>query len=261
MVAILESNVDVTEHKRAQRALEHAAERLDIISSTASRLLLSEAPQLVIEALCRRAMEHLGCHVFFNYLADDEADCLRLTAYAGIPEESAGKIEFLDYGTAVCGCAAREGMRIVVENIPETRDARTELVASFGVTAYAAHPLIARGRVLGTLSFGTRSRLAFTDDELSLMGIVADHVASAMDRAQLLQAAEERADELEVRGRDRTRELQQAYDQLISDTEVREKAKALVGRRRNGGPRNAHRRHRPRLQQYLLLLSASPNWQ
>ena len=41
---------------------------------------------------------------------------------------------------------------------PTPRDPRTELVKSLGITAYACHPLMSQGRVLGTLSFGTRTR-------------------------------------------------------------------------------------------------------
>ena len=180
---------DITERKQAEEALEKNLERLDIISSTASQLLASAEPQKIVEALCRRVMEHLDCHAFFNFLVDEERNCLRLNAYAGIPEETAREIHFLDFGVAVCGCAARDACRIVAENIPTTPDIRTELVRSFGIKAYACHPLFAQGRVIGTLSFGTKSRLTFTDDELSLMKTVADQVATAMERVRLLQAA------------------------------------------------------------------------
>jgi signal transduction histidine kinase len=55
-------------------------------------------------------------------------------------------------------------------------------VRSYGVQAYAAHPLLARGEVIGTLSFGTRDRPRFTVEELAVMKTVADHVAISIDR-------------------------------------------------------------------------------
>ena len=42
--------------------------------------------------------------------------------------------------------------------------------------------------MLGTLSFGTRTRPSFTDDELALMKAVADQVAIAMDRKRAEEA-------------------------------------------------------------------------
>ena len=198
----------------AEETLKKNLVRLDIISSTASQLLMSEEPQLVVESLCKRVMEHLDCHAFFNFLVDEERNCLRLNAYAGIPEETAREIHFLDFGVAVCGCAARDACRIVAENIPTTPDVRTELVRSFGINAYACHPLVAEGRVIGTLSFGTCSRLTFTEDELSLMKTVADQVATAMERMRLLRASEERSEELERRVEERTAELKQREEML-----------------------------------------------
>jgi two-component system, chemotaxis family, CheB/CheR fusion protein len=212
---------DITERKEAEEAknkadeiLKRNLERLDIISATASRLLMSEEPQSVVEPLCRRVMEHLDCHAFFNFLVDDERNCLRLNAYAGIPEETAREIRFLDFGVAVCGCAARDACRIVAENIPTTPDVRTDLVRSFGINAYVCHPLMAQGRVIGTLSFGTCSRLTFTEEELSLMKTVADQVATAMERMRLLRSSEERSEELERRVEERTAEIKEREELL-----------------------------------------------
>jgi len=214
--------IDITERKQTEETLKRNLERLAIISDTASQLLVSQTPHLIVEALCERVVEHLDCHAFFNYLVDDERNCLRLNAYAGIPEETARGIRFLDYGVAVCGCAARDAYRIVAENIPSMADVRTDLVRSLGITAYACHPLFAQGKVIGTLSFGTKSRSMFTEDELSLMKTVADLVATAMERMRLLQSAEERGIELEARVLDRTAQLRRqaelidlAYDAVI----------------------------------------------
>ncbi len=210
---------DITERKRSEDALTKNMERLDIVSTTASRLLMSEEPRKLVEVLCNKVLEHLDCHVFFNFLVDDSRNCLRLNAYAGIPETTAQEIHFLDFGVAVCGCAARDACRIVAENIPTTPDIRTDLVRSFGIKAYACHPLFAQGRVIGTLSFGTKSRLAFTEDELSLMKTVTDLVATAIERIRLLQSAREKAEELEMRVEERTYELSEAYETLRTEVE------------------------------------------
>ncbi len=95
----------------------------------------------------------------------------------------------------MCGCAARDAIRLVMEDIPSTPDVRTELVKSYGVKAYACHPLIIEGSVLGTVSFGTRSRTHFLPRELDVMKTVADFVAIAMHRLvskRALKESEER---------------------------------------------------------------------
>ncbi len=170
-----------------------AEERTQLLSEVTAQLLASGQPQQIVEVLCRRVMEHLGCHVFFNFLVDEPSGRLHLNACAGIPEEAAQQIEWLDYGAAVCGCAARDGCRIVAEQIQRTPDPRTDLVRGFGVQAYACHPLLVQGEVIGTLSFGSRTKVKFTDDELGLMKAVADHVAIAMQRIRLVASLEKHA--------------------------------------------------------------------
>lgn len=172
------------ERRQAEDDLRRSNERLDLLADTASRLLKSDSPQAVVESLCRSVMDFLDCQAFFNFLVVEEKQRLQLNACAGIPEEEKKRIEWLDYGSAVCGCAARDGARIVAEDIMNTPDIRTELVKSYGIKAYACHPLISGDRVIGTLSFGTRTRSRFSEDELSLMKAVADLVAIAIARKQ-----------------------------------------------------------------------------
>ena len=55
-----------------------------------------------------------------------------------------------------------------------------------------------QGRVIGTLSFGSRTKPAFAEDELALMKAVADHVAIAMQRIRLLESLERHAQAAEA---------------------------------------------------------------
>ena len=154
---------------------------------TSMRELKSE-PQKAVDSLCRRVMEHLDCQAFFNYLIDDKEQRLRMNACAGIPQEEARRIQWLDYGVAVCGCVARNGCRIVAEHIPTTPDPRTELVKSYGIKAYACHPLLGPGEtVIGTLSFGTKNREPFSEDDLSLA-----YVSKSGEPSDLLAAIRRR---------------------------------------------------------------------
>jgi PAS domain S-box-containing protein len=182
---------DITDIKETEEALRQSRRRAELLAQTAGTLLSGEDPQALVEELCVQVMEELDCHAFFNFMADDDAGRLHLNAYAGIPANEARRIEWLDYGVAVCGCAAQRGCRIVAEDIQSTPDPLTELVASYGIRAYACHPLTTGETVTGTLSFGTRSRDRFQENDLTLMKAVADHVAIAMARARAEQSVRE----------------------------------------------------------------------
>jgi PAS domain S-box-containing protein len=175
--------IDITEHKQAE-------ERIRLLSTVTAELLASDQPQRAVETICRRVMDQLDCQVFFNFLVDEQKRRLQLNACAGVSEDTARRIEWLEYGSAVCGCMARDGCRIVAEHIQTTSDPRADLVRSLGVQAYACHPLVNQGQTIGTLSFGSRLRPTFSEDELELMKAVTDHVAVAMQRLRLLKSLE-----------------------------------------------------------------------
>ncbi len=188
------SRIDQKRHI-SEEALKKSHERLEILSEIASRLLVSKNPQELVNELCNRVMNFLDCQFFFNFIVDDNAHKLYLNTYSGIPLNSAKEIEWLDFGVAICGCVALDGKRIIAENIQVTPDPKTDLIKSFGIKAYACHPLLSLDKVIGTLSFGTSSRIGFSEDDLSLMNIVADQVANAISRIKndnALRESEER---------------------------------------------------------------------
>ena len=211
------SNRDITKRRHVEEALRIASSRAQILSETASQLLQSRQPQEAVNALCRKIMEHLDCHIFVNYLVDEAVHRLRLNASAGLPDQMAEAIKWLEFGEAICGRVAQGGKRIVAENIQESCDRRADLVRSVGIRAYACHPIMTQERVIGTLSFGTRSRPTFTDDDLALMKTVTDQVATAMERMQAQEALKRANEELERRVQERTSDL---------STEVAERRRA-----------------------------------
>jgi PAS domain S-box-containing protein len=186
---------DVTERNAAHRLLAQAKRRQELLADVVGRLLASEDPQGIMDELARRVMGKLDCHVYLSFLVEEREGRLHLNACAGVDEETARAIEWLDFGEAVAGCAARDRRRIVAENIRETADPRTELLRSNGIQAYACHPLLAGERVIGTLSFGSRTKTRFSEDDLALMQAVTHHIAIAMERVRaqrLLRESEAR---------------------------------------------------------------------
>ena len=198
----------------AEQTLRANEERLRLLSETAGRLLVAENPEAIVNDLCRSVMVHLDVQAFFNFLVDEGAGRLHLNACAGIPEEEARKIEWLDYGVAVSGCVAQQGHPIVAEDIRNTPDPRTERVKSYGIQAYACHPLMVQGRLIGTLSFGTRTRPNFRPEELALMRTVTDQVATAMERMGLINELKRSRARLEIRVQERTAELAKTNEAL-----------------------------------------------
>ncbi|MGO8744943.1 MAG: CheR family methyltransferase [Thermoguttaceae bacterium] len=187
--------LDTTELKRAEQAVRRTVERLELLAEVSSQLLASDRPQEIVDSLCRRVMEHLDCQVFFNYLLDEQQNKLRLNSSEGVSAETAREIEWLEFGSEVCGCTACDPSGMAAKHIQATLQPRAELVRKLGFRAYACRPLLNQGRVIGTLSFGSLKRETFSEEDLGLIGAVADQVAIAMQRIGLMQSLEQRAAE------------------------------------------------------------------
>jgi len=173
---------DITELKQAETASRIKHQREELISHIARRLLTSANPQQVIHEVCKQTIQLLNCDVFINCLFEQNEGRMLLNAWEGLSEEEARKIEATDKSVSLCLNLAGQGSSSMTVNADESLEPNLDLVNSFGIQAYICHPLIMGGRVIGTLSFGSRRRPSFTNEELGLMKAVATHIAITMER-------------------------------------------------------------------------------
>lgn len=203
------------ERLRVLEAQGRALRRFELLAWISGELMHSDNPQAEVQILCEKVMEYLECDTFFNYLIDCKQKKLILNAFAGITESEADHIKALHFGEAICGCVAREGSRIVVDHSVIDADKRAEIIKLFGIKAYACHPLTGRnGKIIGTLSFGTRSKEQFNEEDIAMMKAVADQVAVALIRMQTEQKLRDYHDELEKLVEERTLEMKKSEQRL-----------------------------------------------
>lgn len=206
---------DITARKRVELELRRSNQQLELLASVAGRLLASPRPQEIVDALGRDVMSHLDCQFFLNYLLHESGEYLTLNASAGLPEHIASRIQRLEVGTTVCGAVAMDGGMRVLENLQELTDPSAALLRSLGARAYACHPLVAQGTVIGTIGFGLSTRDRFTPEEIALTRAVADQVAVALERGRLLEATQRRAAEIDE-ARRQAESASQAKDRFLA---------------------------------------------
>ncbi|NEU83416.1 PAS domain S-box protein [Nostoc sp. UIC 10630] len=192
---------EISNLKQAEKALSLSYKRLKLLFDTANDLLSSQEPLLLIDSVYRKLREQISLDVYLNYLVEDNSQVMRLGSYSGISQELAKEIESLAYGETVCGTVAQTRCAIALENMQESTDPKTELLRSLGITAYYSYPLIAQGRLLGTLSFGSRTRLSFTENQKGMMQAVCDQIAIAMERASLIASLQKQTEQLQEANR------------------------------------------------------------
>ena len=178
---------DITERKRVEESIAKQNERLSLLWEAAGVLLTTDDPDAMLSSLFSKIRRTLGLDVYFNFMVTDPGDVLRLISYAGIDEGTARSISRLDFGQAICGRVAQEHKPIVATHIQESPEPMVQLVKGFGVRTYACNPLMAAGRLLGTLSFASRTRDYFEPDEIEFLETISKYVTAAYERLRLIE--------------------------------------------------------------------------
>lgn len=163
--------------------------RRELLAETAARLLLGQDPDTeVMPALYRAMAEERIVDATLGFIVTDFGETMKLGFMQGFDEDMIQRCLTLDFGQAICGTVAATGQAMHVTDIQHTLDPIADLVRRAGINAYACEPLIVGNRLLGTLSFASRSRRCFDSEDLLFFRAIAKHVAMARDRARKARA-------------------------------------------------------------------------
>ncbi len=182
---------DLVERTRTNEALRKQAGRQRLLWEAAAVLMTTADADAMLRTLFAKIGPDLGLDAYFNFMVNDTGDALRLVSCMGIPEQTARSIERLEFGQAVCGAVAQSRQPIVATHIQQSDDPRVQLVKSFGIRVYACNPLLAGDRLLGSLSFASRSRDQLDADEVEFLQTICRYVAVAYERLRLVEQLKE----------------------------------------------------------------------
>ena len=187
---------EVAVRQQAEAVTRHQAERLAILHEIDRGLLAAETPAAIAEATLGRLRDLLAVPRVIVNLFDLEAGKAEWLAAAGRRRLHVGP--GIRFPLALMGDvdALRRGepQRIDVSAQPPGPEA--EALLASGVHVYVVVPMIARGELIGGLSFGgTREELRAPAEQISIVQEVAAQMAIAIADARLvdtLRANEER---------------------------------------------------------------------
>jgi signal transduction histidine kinase/DNA-binding response OmpR family regulator len=188
----------VAERDSTAQALAHSNSRLALLSDSANRLLLGLQPRALVRDVCQRLTAHLDLEVYSYRRMDAATEILTLEIYGGVSEEAVARFRHLPLGEGVSGLAAQLRRRVVIDDSNTPVEQAHEGVRLMELSACVALPLVSvtDDRIIGTLIFGSRKRRCFTVEELATIQVVADQIAIALDRDELIGQLQSRNAEL-----------------------------------------------------------------
>jgi signal transduction histidine kinase/PAS domain-containing protein/ActR/RegA family two-component response regulator len=161
---------------------------LAAVDSIAAEMARTHRLAELLPAVLRTAVEAVGADAGIIRLLDRDRTSLLLASSLGVPEgllESRGPLPVDE--TTVTGRAIRTGEIQAVATDADLPGVSLPF-RDAGLTAIVCAPLVADGWPVGTVSFASRAPGRFGAHEHHLLSTVAHHLATAVVRAQLLDA-------------------------------------------------------------------------
>lgn len=159
------------------------ARRAKILAQMTQRLRAGEDPdEVVLPALHETLAAERIVDASLGFIVTSAEQGMKLGFIEGFPRDVVQRCLTLDFGQAICGTVAQRRMPMHVTDIQRTLDPLADLVRTAGISSYACEPLMVRGRLLGTLSFASRTRRSFDSEDLLFFRAIAKQVAIARDR-------------------------------------------------------------------------------
>jgi PAS domain S-box-containing protein len=200
---------DITERKKAEEALRRYTKRLETLQEIDRAILAARSPENIALAALHHIQDLVpSLRASFTIFDSETKEVIvmatqsrgetRIGAGTRWPIVSFEMVEML-----------RQGKPMVVNDIwDRALSPIVEALRAEGVRSSANVPLIATGEFIGTINLASEKPGAFSNEDVEIVGEIANSLAIAIQQARLHEQVQRHAAELEQRVAERTAELE-----------------------------------------------------
>jgi PAS domain S-box-containing protein len=184
---------DITERKRADEALQHYTQRLEVLSGISQAILAAHSAEAIAQAALSRIQRLVPFrHARVTLLGDKSNEFLVLAADANgevhmqpgqsLPMEAFGKDE-----------ERRPDCFFVIPDLASlaSRSLVEQQLLEAGIRSYVSLPIFAEGEFIGSFSLGADYAAAYDQEQVQVAREVADLLAIATRQTQLRNTLEQ----------------------------------------------------------------------
>lgn len=174
----------------AERSTRAAARQADHWTVTLRRAAASAVTRPSLDTVLAQALraiaDALAADAAAVLIASEEGDELTARASVGLAEEIEVELR-IRAGAGVAGRVLASNEPLIVDDLSQVEVA-SETLRRSGVLSWAGVPLRSDGRVLGVLHVTSKTPAYFSDEDIEVLEVLADPIASAIERVQLFEA-------------------------------------------------------------------------
>ena len=186
---------DITEAHTLQQALERRNRELEVLHTIAAVLSRSTDLTSMLNLVLDVVVEITGKSRGTISLIDEGQQMLLIRVHKGIAASQARLAEGLKLGEGFGGRVAKTGKPLFIRDVGQDSRLTRRAVLDDGLRALACVPLVSSGKVLGVMSIFTIEAREFSLEEQHLLLSIGNEIGTAVERAQHLERARDRARE------------------------------------------------------------------
>jgi len=177
---------DISERRRADRALHQRLRQLDVLSHAGQALIMGDhgGPPMRHE-LFERVRVAIGCEIHLDYGVGETPDRLVLLNSHGLTDKQHADMALAS--DPLCRAAAQQRSHLVMSNLATTNWPPARRLKATGARCYASFPLLTQGHMYGVAAFASTTRDSFAESDLQVMQTVCDQVSAMLERSRLLE--------------------------------------------------------------------------
>ena len=177
---------DISERRRADRALHQRLRQLDVLSHAGQALIMGDHGGASLRReLFERVRAAIGCEIHLDYGVGETPDRLVLLNSHGLSDMQ--RADMAQVGDSLCSVAAQQRSHLVMSHLAATDWPPARRIKAVGALCYAGFPLLTQGRVYGVAAFASTTRDRFAESDLQVMQTVCDQVSAMLERSRLLE--------------------------------------------------------------------------
>ena len=185
---------DITDRKRSEETLRRRVEEMGAFQSTLLELTTPHEQSQLLEIIVERAVYLLHADGGGLYLCDSKQQVARCVVSYNTPSDYAGTI--LKYGEGAAGVVAQTGKPLVIDDYRTWSRRAVSFESDKPFRTVASVPLLWQGQVTGVIQvLRYQERNPFSQADLELLSLFANHAAIAAENARLLDGLQKELSE------------------------------------------------------------------